>query len=198
MPFNQQFSIENNARLRIPQHDGWLRIRDHFARPEATREVGIVLPVGCGKSGLIAIAPYAVGAQRVLVIAPGRKIRGQLGADLRANSPTNFYERFGVLPGAAEYPEAVIVASGRVNLDDILHCDIAIANIHQVAGEENRWLDGLAPDFFDLVLVDEAHHNPAESWQQVKRRFPAAKIVNFSATPTRADGRLMEGEIMVT
>ncbi|HEX3869733.1 MAG TPA: DEAD/DEAH box helicase family protein, partial [Pirellulales bacterium] len=192
----QQFSIENNARLRIPQRDGWISIRDHFARPAMAREVGIVLPVGCGKSGLIAIASYAVGARRVLVIAPGRKIRGQLGADLRANSPTNFYERFGVLPGGAEFPEAVIVASGRVNLDDILHCDIAIANIHQVAGEENRWLDGLAPDFFDLVLVDEAHHNPADSWQQVKRRFPAAKIVNFSATPTRADGRLMEGEII--
>jgi superfamily II DNA or RNA helicase len=47
-----------------------------------------------------------------------------------------------------------------------------------------------------LILVDEAHHNPAESWQQVKQRFPAARIVNFSATPTRADGRLMEGEII--
>lgn len=196
MPFNQPFSIEDNRQLRIPQREGWAHIRDHFARPNAAREVGIVLPVGCGKSGLIAITPYAVQASRVLVVAPGTKIRGQLSGDLRANSPTNFYERFGVLPTTEDLPEAVIVESGRVNLDDIRNCDVAVANIQQIAGEDNRWLDNLEPDFFDLVLVDEAHHNPAESWQQVKRRFPAARIVNMSATPTRADGRLMEGEII--
>ena len=159
-------------------------------------EVAIVLPVGCGKSGLISITPLAVQCRRALVIAPGRKIRGQLGGDLRANSATNFFERFEVIPADAELPETVIVESGRVNLDDIRHADIVVANIQQIAGEENRWLDMLEPDFFDLILVDEAHHNPAESWQQVKRRFPAARIVNYSATPTRADGQLMEGEII--
>ena len=90
----------------------------------------------------------------------------------------------------------MIVASGRVNVDDLNHCDIAVANIHQIAGEENRWLDSLPEDFFDLILVDEAHHNPAESWQQVKKRFPGARIVNFSATPARADGKLMEGRVI--
>jgi superfamily II DNA or RNA helicase len=73
---------------------------------------------------------------------------------------------------------------------------VAIANIQQIAGDENRWLDELDSDFFDLILVDEAHHNTAASWQQVKRRFPNARIVNFSATPTRADGGVMEGQII--
>jgi superfamily II DNA or RNA helicase len=106
-------------------------------------------------------APYAVGANRTLVIAPGTRIRGQLANDLRANSPTNFYDRFGILPPQAEFPETVIIASGRVNLDDIRNCDIAVANIQQIAGEENRWLDALESDFFDLILVDEGHHNTA-------------------------------------
>lgn len=155
-----------------------------------------MLPVGCGKSGLLAITPFAVQPRRVLVIAPGTRIRGQLGNDLRANSETNIYERFGILRADAEFPETAVVASGVVNLDDIRHCDLAVANIHQIAGTENRWLDELNQDFFDLILVDEAHHNTAASWQQVKQRFPAARIVNFSATPTRADGRLMDGEII--
>ncbi|EAU41215.1 putative helicase [Fulvimarina pelagi HTCC2506] len=115
---------------------------------------------------------------------------------MRANSTTNFYDRFGVIPREAEFPEVAIVESGRVNMDDIRHADIVIANIQQIAGEENRWLDELALDFFDLILVDEAHHNTAESWQQVKRRFPAARIVNFSATPARADGDLMQGQVI--
>jgi superfamily II DNA or RNA helicase len=196
VPFDQQVTIAENQQLRIPQREGWTHIRDHFQRSDAAREAGIVLPVGCGKSGLIAISPYAVGAQRALVIAPGTRIRGQLGNDLRGNSPTNFYERCAVMPARAAFPETAIIATGRVNLDDIRHCDIAVANIQQIAGEENRWLDDLGPDFFDLILVDEAHHNTAASWQQVKQRFPNARIVNFSATPTRADGQLMEGEII--
>lgn len=196
MVFDHEPNITDNAQLRIPQREGWEQVRAHFERPDAPGEVGIVLPVGCGKSGLIAITPYAVHARRVLVIAPGTRIRGQLGDDLRASSPTNFYERCGVLQLHDELPEAAVVASGRVNMDDIRHCDVAIANIQQIAGEENRWLDELEPDFFDLILVDEAHHNTAASWQQVKQRFPDARIVNFSATPMRADGALMEGEII--
>lgn len=196
MPFDQEVSITDNQQLRIPQREGWVCLRDHFQQISPTREVGIVLPVGCGKSGLIAIAPYAMGARRALIIAPGTRIRGQLGNDLRANSASNFYERCGVISGEQEFPETTVVASGRVNLDDIRHADISVSNIQQIAGTENRWLDDLEQDFFDLILVDEAHHNTAESWQQVKRRFPLARIVNFSATPSRADGGLMEGEII--
>src|SRR5712671_2055540 len=97
VPFDQEAAIADNQQLRIPQREGWLRIRDHYRQQAPADEVGLVLPVGCGKSGLIAITPYAVGARRALVIAPGTRIRRQLADDLRANSPSNFYERCGVL-----------------------------------------------------------------------------------------------------
>jgi len=196
MPFQSSANIETNRSLRAPQREGWERIRTHFSEPGVAREISVVLPVGCGKSGLIAITPFALGARRVLVIAPGLRIRKQLAADLKANSDTNFYERTYVLSAVDAFPETVVMESGRVNLDDLHHCDVAVANIHQLAGEENRWLGQVKPDFFDLILVDEAHHNVATSWQQVKERFPDARIVNFSATPTRADGQLMDGEII--
>jgi superfamily II DNA or RNA helicase len=196
MPFNQQVNIETNQQLRIPQREGWVAIRNHYAEAEAARDSAVVLPVGCGKSGLIAITPFALQARHVLVVAPGTKIRDQLGADLRANSETNFYDRCGVLRADQSFPETAIVATGRINLDDLQNCDIAVANIHQVAGEENRWLDDLGADYFDLVLMDEGHHNTAESWQQLKRRFPNARIISYSATPTRADGALMEGRVI--
>lgn len=196
MPFNQQVTIAGNDQLRIPQREGFSAIRDHFQQIGTDQEVGVVLPVGCGKSGLIAISPYALQGQRALVIAPGTRIRTQLGNDLRANSESNFYDRCQVIDAAVAYPETTIVESGRVNVDDILHADITVANIQQIAGEENRWLDALPANFFDMILVDEAHHNTAASWQQVKRRFPNARIVNFSATPARADGALMEGRVI--
>lgn len=195
-PFAQNAHILDNVKLRTPQREAWRHIAAHFQAKDSGREIGIVLPVGCGKSGLIAITPFAVQARRVLVIAPGIRIRDQLASDLRSNSPTNFYERCDVLKPEAEFPETAIVATGRVNLDDLEHCHVAVANIQQISGDENRWLDNLPENFFDLILIDEAHHNTAESWQQVKRRFPEARIANFSATPMRADGALMEGKII--
>lgn len=196
MAFTTNTNIEKNTKLRIPQRNGWIRIRGHFRQAQAQREVGIVLPVGCGKSGLLSITPFAVAAQRVLVIAPGTRIRKQLADTLRVSSETNFYEGCSILSPSEEFPEVAVIESGRINLDDLQNCDIAVTNIQQIAGEENRWLDRLPTDFFDLILVDEGHHNPAESWQRVKQRFPSARIINFSATPARADGRLMEGEII--
>jgi superfamily II DNA or RNA helicase len=196
MPFDQQVHIEGNPQLRVPQQQGWLAIRTHFAQPDAVPDVAVVLPVGCGKSGLIAITPFALTARRVLVVAPGTKIRDQLADDLRSSSATNFYLRCEVLAAERELPETALIATDRVNLDDLHHCDVAVANIHQVAGEENRWLNDLGPDFFDAVLLDEGHHNTAESYQQVRRRFPNARVVSYSATPTRADGDLMRGRVI--
>ena len=68
MPFNQQVNIDENHSLRIPQRAGLAAIRDHFLQEGAVRDVAVVLPVGCGKSGLIAIAPFALRARRVLVV----------------------------------------------------------------------------------------------------------------------------------
>lgn len=47
---------------------------------------------------------------------------------------------------------------------------------------------GLPSDYFDMILVDEAHHAPADSWQEVFDAFPKAKKVLFTGTPFRGDG----------
>ena len=194
--FTNQFNIQDNENLRIPQREGWVCISNHYNANPTVRFAGIVLPVGCGKSGLIAITPYALDAQRVLVITPGTRIRDQLGNDMKSSSADNFYQKCAILDRNTDFPEAVVVASGTVNHDDFENADIVISNIHQIAGEENRWLDDFGADFFDLILVDEGHHNTAISWQQVFERFPNARVINFSATPARADGQLMEGEVI--
>lgn len=194
--FTNQFNIEDNESLRIPQREGWVHLRDHYNATPPTRFASIVLPVGCGKSGLIAITPYALNAQRVLVITPGTRIRDQLGNDMKSSSADNFYQKCAILNRNTDFPETVVVASGKVNHDDFENADIVVSNIHQIAGEENRCLDDFENDFFDLILVDEGHHNTATSWQQVFERFPNARVINFSATPARADGQLMEGEVI--
>ncbi len=44
-------------------------------------------------------------------------------------------------------------------------------------------------DLFDLLLIDEAHHSPAKTWNAILECFPDAEKVLFTATPYRLDGR---------
>lgn len=192
---NLQPKISGNPRLREPQIDGYDHIVRHFLDNDAEREVGVVLPVGCGKSGLIAIAPFGLKAKRVLVVAPGLRIAAQLLSDVDPANPDSFYRKCMVLDGA-RFPEPAEIRGKTTNASDLDDADIAVTNIHQLQGQENRWLASLDDDFFDLILVDEGHHNVASSWDLLRQKFPAAKIINFSATPTRADGQLMAGKII--
>jgi superfamily II DNA or RNA helicase len=187
--------VSTNERLRLPQKECYERIRQHYASPNADREVGVVLPVGCGKSGIIALAPFALRARRALVIAPNLNITTQLFKDADPASEKFFLKKRGVLLGE-DFPEPALLERGLVNREDLEAAEVVITNIQQLQGSDNRWLDSLPGDFFDAILVDEAHHNVADSWAQVRAKFPDARIINFSATPSRADGRLMTGKII--
>ena len=130
-----------------------------------------------------------------MIIAPGLRIKKQLFNDFDPANPKMFYQKCEVIEGS-EFPEPSIIERNNANISDLVDSDVVITNIQQIQGEENKWLSSLPNDFFDLILVDEAHHNVADSWERVRQKFPDAKIINFSATPTRADGQLMEGEFI--
>lgn len=192
-------NIEGNARLREPQTEAYAAIIKHFDDIENHREAGIVLPVGCGKSGLITLAPFALKARRVLVIAPGLRIAEQLVRDFKPTEPGMFYRKCEVLAGP-EYPELAEIRGTKTNRSDLDDADVVVTNIQQLqrGGADNKWLTYLPEGFFDLILFDEGHHNVAESWETLRTKFPAARIISVSATPTRSDGRLMSGKIIYT
>ncbi|MFN4050387.1 MAG: DEAD/DEAH box helicase family protein, partial [Acinetobacter pittii] len=111
--------IENNPKLREPQINSYLSLKDfyenHF-QATTNKEVGIVLPVGCGKSGCITLTPFAFKSKRSLVIAPGVSIANQL---LENFEPlTSFYKKCSVLKGN-EFPEPVEIRSKDTNLSDL-------------------------------------------------------------------------------
>ena len=189
-------NVASNPRIRTPQREAYGKLVEFAADTTATdREVGVVLPVGCGKSGTITLTPFAFKARRALVIAPGVNIADQLQRDFDPAHPSMFYVKCNVLNGG-RFPEPVEIRGTATNLADLEQADVVITNIQQLQGAANRWLLQLPADFFDLILFDEGHHNVAESWVTLRTKFPAARIVNFSATPTRADGQLMAGRVL--
>lgn len=186
--------IDGNENLRIPQREGFRAVESHYDQENAAREVGVILPVGCGKSGLITLLPFATKSLRALVIAPGLKIAEQLYSDFDP-SKTPFYVRTNALRGTP-LPEPVDIRGGATNRTDLDEAEVVITNIHQLQGTDNKWLTSLPSDFFDLIIFDEGHHNVAASWEQLRKSFPNARLINLSATPSRADGQVMAGQIV--
>jgi len=189
-------AIQENPKLRKPQKEAYAALEDFAINSdEEEREVGIVLPVGCGKSGCITLAPFAFRSQRTLVVAPNVKIAKQLHDDFDPTRPNMFYIKCRVLDGQP-YPELVEIRGTTTNQADLEEAHVVATNIQQLQGSSNPWLHKLPNDFFDLILFDEGHHNVAQTWTTLKGKFSAARIVNFSATPLRADGQLMAGRIL--
>ena len=83
-------NVRNNDSLRRPQRESFEAIAEHYSSGDEELQVGIVLPVGCGKSGAITLTPFATKAQRVLVIAPGVRIARQLLSDFDITSERVF------------------------------------------------------------------------------------------------------------
>ena len=196
-PFQNRLpNIGGNRHIRAPQREAFQALTDYASNPEETeREVGIVLPVGCGKSGCITLTPFAFRSNRALVVAPGLSIANQLAADFNPSNASMFYQKCQVLTGGP-YPEPVEIRGTTTNRSDLEEANVVITNIQQLQGDANHWLQTLPADFFDLILFDEGHHSVADSWEALKARFPAARIVNFSATPLRADGQIMAGRVL--
>jgi len=135
-------NIAGNARIRTPQREAYAELAKFGLDETRELEIGIVLPVGCGKSGCITLAPFAFKATRSLVVAPGLNIAKQLHDDFDPALPDMFYVKCKVIDGEP-YPEPVEILGTTTNRTDLEEADVVITNIHQLQGEGNRWLEDL-------------------------------------------------------
>lgn len=190
-------SIEDNLLLRDPQKEGYAAAYDFFLN--SGEKAIIQLPVGCGKSGLIALLPFGIAKGRVLVISPNLTIRDELKKNLDiTNKRSCFWNKCRVLsPETMSAGPYVAVLDGKdANIHDCEQSHIVLTNIQQLASSADKWLPTFPDKFFDLILVDEGHHSAASSWKKVFDRFPEAKVVNLTATPFRSDNKDIEGEFI--
>jgi DNA repair protein RadD len=186
--------IEANDLLREPQRQAHKSVREHFASNNAPAIVQI--PVGCGKTGIIATLPFGIAVGRVLVVTPNLTIRKGVANALDIASRECFWAKTRVLRDFTGGPYFAVLDSYDANLHDCTESHFVVTNIQQLASSADRWLPQFPPNFFDLILVDEGHHAAAASWQKVFRRFPNAKVVSLTATPFRSDEQPLQGEVI--
>jgi len=191
---NLDFNIEGNESLRDPQRDGYFRTYEHFR--SGKNKAILQIPVGCGKTGLASLLPLGIAQGRVLIIAPNLQIKDGLYESMDiTNRQKCFWRKANVLKEQmVSGPLACTLDSGNITVANKSH--IVITNIQQLGTNVDKWLTQFPDNFFDMIVIDEAHHSAAASWQRVIERFPAAKIIHLTATPFRSDRQEIDGELV--
>lgn len=128
------------------------------------KSVLAVLPTGGGKTICFSYIAQAasIKGNRVLVLVHRQELLDQASR-------------------AMPVPHGIIAANRGM---DLSHA-VQVASVQTVA----RRLHLLPRDFFQLLVVDEAHHTSAGTWAKVIHHFHAAKLLGVTATPIRSDGR---------
>ncbi|MFJ8024362.1 DUF3427 domain-containing protein [Streptomyces sp. NPDC096311] len=57
-----------------------------------------------------------------------------------------------------------------------------------------RALDQLAPDYFDVIVIDEFHHGTSPTYRKILDHFQPLELLGLTATPERMDGKNIQDE----
>lgn len=151
--------------------------QDAIERLELTFRQGfraplLVLPTAAGKTVVAAefIRTRAAG-KRVLFLAPRRELVYQASAKL-----TTAGVRHGVILAGADHL--------RRDFDSV-----QVASIDTLRSRLRR--RRLDPGEFHFVFMDEAHLAVTQTRKNLLARWPEARLIGLTATPTRKDGRAL-------
>tara|TARA_R110001606_G_scaffold211593_2_gene359189 strand:+ start:1216 stop:3072 length:1857 start_codon:yes stop_codon:yes gene_type:complete len=184
-------NILDNSKLRKPQIEAYIKIQEYF-KEQPNGEALVVLPTGTGKSGLISIAPFGVCNGRVLIITPGLVTKQSI-QKTQELLEDNFWINFDVLFSAQDIP-IITEYSADLSEQHLFDSQIIYSNIQKLGKlRESGLINRVTPNFFDMIIIDESHHAPAETWREVLSYFPNAKKLHVTGTPFRGDKQVLPG-----
>ena len=189
--------IYGNDELREPQIQGYYKVYEHFiVRNKKNTHAIAVLPTGVGKTGLMGLLPFHICEGRALIITPQLTIKDTVVDSLDPENPESFWYKRKIFDRIDETPTLVEFSGGMKN--EILDAaNIVVLNIHKLQARLTKSpLNYLPKDYFDMIIIDEAHHSTANTWVETINHFDKAKIVKLTGTPIRTDGVELAGELV--
>lgn len=131
----------------------------------------LVLPTGCGKTIVFSriIEDMVRTGSRCLILAH----RGEL-----LEQAADKLHRAAGLRCAVEKAEESCLGSWY---------RVVVGSIQSLMREKR--LSQFSEDYFDVIVVDEAHHILSDGYQRVLEHFDGAKVLGVTATPDRGDMR---------
>ena len=130
----------------------------------------LISATGTGKTYASAFAMRELGYKRVLFLVH----RGELATQTMKSYKKVFDDK--VTMG--------ILGNGHYDYD----ADYVFAMVQTLNREEH--LKHYRPDDFDAIIIDEAHHSPAESYQNIMKKFTPKLWLGMTATPDKRDDNI--------
>lgn len=134
-----------------------------------TRKTLLVLPTGCGKTIVFAkVTEDCVRkGDRVLILAHRGELLDQAADKLKKTTGLN---------SAVEKAETSCLGSW---------FRVVVGSVQTLMREKR--LKQFPEDYFNTIIIDEAHHCISDSYQKVLQHFPDAHVLGVTATPDRGD-----------
>lgn len=124
-----------------------------------------------------------------------RKILGD-SLEVNPDNPESFWYKMKIFKRVDETPNLVEFEKG-INREILDSASIVVLNIHKLQMRLNSSpLNYLPKDYFDMIIIDEAHHSTANTWIETINHFDKAKVVKLTGTPIRTDGVELAGELI--
>ena len=138
---------------------------------EGKKRTLLVLPTGTGKTIVFSkiIEDRVKKGERVLVIAH----RGEL----LEQASDKLYKSTGLKTATEKAEQTSLGSFYRVVVGSV-----------QTLQREKR-LNQFPPEYFDTIVIDEAHHAISDGYQRVLHHFEDANVLGVTATPDRGDMR---------
>lgn len=128
----------------------------------------VVLPTGAGKTVLFAHLPVVrKNSLPMLVLAHRAELLNQAKAKIESMNPD--------LSVALEKAQN---KAGRV--------DIVVASVQTLGRGNSSRIEGFEDTYFRSIIVDEAHHAAANSYQKILNYFKPDYVLGVTATPKEA------------
>ena len=153
----------------------------------------VVMPTGSGKTSVLMMAPYMLQKEKVLIVTPSIMVRGQIYHDF---STLRTLKKIGVFDEDVPCPNSYELKTSysEEQKDGIQQADVVVAT-PQVALTLS---ESAVNTEFDYVIIDEAHHVPAETWQKILGNMSHANSLLVTATPFRLDKKTIKGRLIYT
>ena len=180
--------------LRPPQLGALFSVGAHWS---LYNQAGtIVMPTGTGKTETMLAVLVAHCIPRLLIAVPSKALRAQTAEKFIT---LGLLRTLNVIPESVEYPVVGIIErrpKSSAELQIFRDCNVTVGVMSSLAGGTARDCHLEMSKIVDTLIVDEAHHIGAKTWQGLKQAFSSNRILQFTATPFRNDGKLVDGKVI--
>ncbi len=180
--------------LRPPQIGGLHAIGAHWSI--YNQPATVVMPTGTGKTETMLATLAAFTPGRLLIVVPSQVLR---------NQTADKFATFGLLRVlgnlAVEAVNPIVgVMSKRPRdvseLDLLERCNVVVTTMSAINDGTAAPLGKEIAARVGTLIVDEAHHIGADGWAAFREHFVEKRVLQFTATPYRRDGKLVDGKVI--